>query len=132
MILIAGITTALLAAGCMGGPEDASSSDMALSVFPGAPDLPMCHWVPALVRGKEVTLWPLKYYDDLLAVDFEGEVVCIETTTAALELGMTAVPSDQQPDYCRGAGSPVCDGTPMPANQFNAAARSHSIDHSEI
>ncbi len=126
MALVAGVVSLVAAASCIGGPEDVSSSAVTLAAYQGGPELPFCHWIVSDLRGKEGSVWPVKNFRDLLAIDMDGDIVCVDTTTQALELGLTAIPPVAQP-ICD-----ICDGTPLPADQFNAAARSHSVDRSEL
>jgi hypothetical protein len=123
---VAGVLACLALVSCMDQQDTPVESRYELAAYTGGPDLSLCHLMPTRVRGKQVTLYPVKDYEDLLAIDEQGEIVCIDTTTNALELNMVAIPPITEP-LCE-----ICDGTPLPAEQWNVATRAHAIDRGEV
>jgi hypothetical protein len=114
---------ALGAAGC----AEVAETDMTyepLQATPGGPQLPLCHWIPAELRGFQATLYPLKDNPEVIAVDVDDKIVCVDGTDALLRAGITAVDPTVRPQCT------ICEGTPLPAEAFNNAVKRLGI-HSQ-
>jgi len=112
-----------LAAGC-GMGDDTDNNYQPLAATPGGPQLPLCHWITSELRGYEATLYPLKDNPDMMAVEVDNRIVCIDGTDALLRVGIIAVEPSRKPQCT------ICEGTPLPADVFNEAAKKLGI-HSE-
>ena len=102
-------------ASCMGGPDDEDSMEGLTASVP----LQLCHNMDRRLRGRMASVWKVVDSNDLVAVDVDGIIVCVDTIEETLSVGLIAIPADTFPSGCEG----FCDGTPIPAAKFNEAAR---------
>lgn len=110
---------ATVVASCIGA-DDGTDSE---ALTAGAGQLALCHMISGQLRGRGASIWHVRDAEDLLAVDVDGQIVCVDTVDQTLELGLIAIPPLSEPASCLG----LCDGTPIPAAKFNAAAREHVL-----
>ena len=116
MAFLVGCVCLAAAVGCSGTAE----TDVAytpLSANPGGPELPLCRWIASNLTGHTASIYPVKDDPDLVAVDVNNEIVCVEGSEAILRVGIIAVPPIVRP------ACSICDGTPLPADVFNDRVR---------
>ena len=104
-------------AGCAHVEDDIEGQYEALQAVPGGPQLPLCRWIEGRLRGQRASIYPVKTDPRLVAVDIRDQIVCVEGSEVVLRVGIIAVPPIMFP-RCN-----ICDGTPLPADQFNDRVR---------
>jgi hypothetical protein len=101
---------------------DDGVDSIANSVATDPSQVTLCRSIAESLRDRPATVYHVTYSPDILAVDVDGEIVCVDTTSEVIQTGLIAVPPVIQP-FC-----PFCgpgDGSPLPAEQFNLAVRLH-------
>jgi hypothetical protein len=111
----------LAAAGCADGSDD-NASLSPLAVNPGSEAVPLCRWIAPRLHTQQATIYQLAEKPEVVAVDVDGEIVCIDATEVALRIGIIAVPPVTRP-FCS-----LCDGTPLPADEWNEWTRRIMIE----
>jgi hypothetical protein len=115
-----GLVCVASAAGC--GDADVDTNLAPLAINPGSPEVPLCRWIAPRLHTQQATVYPLKEKPELVAVDLDGDIACIDATEVVLRIGIVAVPPVTRP-YCS-----VCDGTPLPAEEWNEWTRRIQIE----
>jgi hypothetical protein len=109
---------ATVVASCVGG-DDGSDSE---ALGSGTGFMTLCRDIQGKIRGRAASIWKVDGIDNMLAVDVDGFIVCVDTVEQTLDLGLIAIPAIDIPMSSDG---PLQDGTPIPAAKFNAASRDH-------
>lgn len=113
--LAAGLLFLLSTASCGDGVDSLTNA-----VGDDASQVTLCRTIADSLRDRPATVYHVTYSPDILAVDVDGEIVCLDTTSEVIQTGLIAVPPVIQPLCLYG-----CDGSPLPAAQFNLAVRLH-------
>ncbi len=113
----AGLLVLMSTASCGDGVDS-----LATAVRDDASQVTLCRAISDSLRDRPATVYHVTYSPDILAVDVDGEIVCVDTTSEVIQTGLIAVPPVIQPNGCSLYG---CDGSPLPAEQFNLAVRLH-------
>jgi hypothetical protein len=116
--LVALAALATVVASCAGADDGRDSE----ALGSGTGLMTLCRDIQTKIRGRAASIWKVDGIDDMLAVDVDGYIVCVDTVEQTLDLGLIAVPAIDLPISSDG---PLQDGTPIPAAKFNAAARDH-------
>jgi len=109
----------LLSIGVLGAScnDDVDSLSNGIATDPS--QVTLCRTISGSLHDRPATVYHVTYSPDILAVDVNGEIVCVDTTSETIQTGLIAVPPVVQP-LCL-----FCDGSPLPAEQFNLAVRLH-------
>ena len=95
----------------------------------GAEGLQLCRWMELQLRRTEARIYPVKNYDDLVAVSVDGNVVCVDEAPIVIRAGV--IPVDGGED--EGCGLSICsDGTPLPADKLQELARKYADQRTEF
>jgi hypothetical protein len=123
--LKAGVFAVALAmvAGCATGydDDDAVAAQVAQLSKHGDMALPLCRWVDDQIRGKEVSLYPVRENEKFVGVSDASGPVCVDLAQQLAKFSLTPV-SD--------AGGPSDDweGTPLPAEGLMELVRKYSAE----
>src|SRR5262249_12111999 len=111
------LLSSLFGAACGDGLDNSAD---AVATDPS--QLTLCRNIAESLRDRPATVYHVTYSPDILAVDIDGEIVCADTTSEVIQTGLIAVPPVIAPSCVREG---FCDGSPLPAEQFNLAVRLH-------
>lgn len=103
-------------AGCADDPEQVVLTQ-SLSATTGGAELPLCRHIAAKLHGREVSVFPLKDQEDIVAIDLDDHIVCFDVRETALRVGFVTVSPRNSP-LCD-----ICDGTPLPAERIRPDRR---------